>query len=623
LLSTTAKEFLMASWQIKNQIHYPLISEIAPAPHGQAIAFCVREPLMTDDRSEFLSHIWLVQNQAGSAIQLTYGDQSEGGIAWSPDGQYLAYTTKRDKQSELRVLRVGGGESWLLAALKETSISAVRWSRDGRNLAFLAAAPPDAERERRQRARDDAYVWEADQYPARLYQVPFRIAPRPLPEPEEITDGSFHVVAFDWLADNEGFAIAAMRAPIADYWPETWLATVRPSGELACAAGQGTPRWATDNRVKLFPTAGGEPRLLANTPDSQPELLGWKPDGSGLFLFEFQETAARQFFLPSDQTAARQLHPPAMFSLAAANQGVLACVIEDFHTPNTIALVDANTSEIVPLYTPPLPADWPSNKLPAAEVIRWQSSDGTNIEGIVTYPLGYQPGQVVPLVVVVHGGPTGVYQRTYLGSPTGYAPICMFAEQGYATLRCNPRGSSGYGRDFRFANDRDWGGGDFRDIMAGVDTLISRGIADREHLAIMGWSYGGFMSSWAITQTDRFRVACIGAPVTDPISFNGTADIPGFVPDYFGAEYWEDHAAYQRQSPLLHVQNVQTPALIQHGAADIRVPLSQGRQFYEALRRRGIPTDFIVYPRQGHLFSEPRLIIDCRERVVAWIGKYL
>ena len=159
--------------------------------------------------------------------------------------------------------------------------------------------------------------------------------------------------------------------------------------------------------------------------------------------------------------------------------------------------------------------------------------------------------------------------------------------------------------------------------MAGVDELVARGLADPERLGIMGWSYGGYMTSWAITQTDRFKAACIGAAITNLVSFNGTADIPSFVPDYLGGEYWERLAPYLERSPLFQAERVRTPALIQHGAEDIRVPLGQGRELYNALRRRGIPVELVIYPRQGHSVEEPRLLIDLRRRSVEWLVRWL
>jgi dipeptidyl aminopeptidase/acylaminoacyl peptidase len=256
------------------------------------------------------------------------------------------------------------------------------------------------------------------------------------------------------------------------------------------------------------------------------------------------------------------------------------------------------------------------------DVIRWKAADGMDIEGLLTYPVGYEKGRRVPLLVIVHGGPTGVFIRSFLGMPGPY-PMPAFAERGYAVLRVNPRGSSGYGRKFRYANYQDWGGGDYRDIMAGVDHVVNMGVADTNRLGIMGWSYGGYMTSWVITQTKRFKAASVGAGVTNLMSFTGTADIPGFVPDYFGGEFWDVLDRWRAHSAMFNVKGVSTPTLIQHGEADVRVPISQGYELYNALRRQNVPTKMVVYPRQPHGFTEPKMTKDAMERNLEWFDRWI
>ncbi len=262
--------------------------------------------------------------------------------------------------------------------------------------------------------------------------------------------------------------------------------------------------------------------------------------------------------------------------------------------------------------------------LPQVETLSWQAADGLDIEGILYLPQDYNQERDgrIPLLLHIHGGPMALFYRQFVAAPYYYTPAA-FCERGIAMLRVNPRGSGGYGAEFREANRRDWGGGDYRDLMQGVDKLIDRGIADEARLGVCGWSYGGFMTSWIITQTDRFVAASIGAPVTNPMSFTGTADIPGFIQDFFGAEPWEDFDFYQAHSPIFHVQNVNTPAIIQHGEADPRVPIEQGLQFYNALARRGIETAMYTYPRQGHALDEPRLLMHAMEKNLAWFEEKL
>ena len=173
------------------------------------------------------------------------------------------------------------------------------------------------------------------------------------------------------------------------------------------------------------------------------------------------------------------------------------------------------------------------------------------------------------------------------------------------------------------ANLSDWGGGDYRDIMAGVDEVIKMGVADSERMAVMGWSYGGFMTSWVIGHTDRFQSACVGAAVTNLWSFTGTSDILDFLPAYFDGEPWEVFEAYRRHSPMSYVQHVKTPALILHGEQDLRVPVSQGYEFYNALKRRGVETQMVVYPRTPHGPREPKFLLDVARRHVQWTERHI
>jgi dipeptidyl aminopeptidase/acylaminoacyl peptidase len=266
--------------------------------------------------------------------------------------------------------------------------------------------------------------------------------------------------------------------------------------------------------------------------------------------------------------------------------------------------------------------DLPKLPIGRTEVVRWKGPDGFDIEGLLTYPAGYEQGKKYPLILNIHGGPTGVFSETFTGRGALY-PIAVFAARGYAVLRPNPRGSSGYGRTFRFANYNDWGGKDYQDDQAGVDHAIAMGVADPDRLAVMGWSYGGFMTSWTITQTHRFKAAVVGAGVTDLWSFTGTSDIPGFLPDYFGGEFWTRFETFQKHSPISFVKNVTTPTLVLHGEADVRVPTSQGYEFYHALKREGVTTRMVVYPRQQHGPTEPKFILDIMQRHLDWVDQYV
>jgi dipeptidyl aminopeptidase/acylaminoacyl peptidase len=263
---------------------------------------------------------------------------------------------------------------------------------------------------------------------------------------------------------------------------------------------------------------------------------------------------------------------------------------------------------------------WP--EVSKTELLSWKSKDGLQVEGLLTYPSGYKKGEKYPLALMIHGGPAGVYTQTFTGSPSIYV-IQFFADNGYAVLRSNPRGSTGYGKDFRYANFKDWGFGDYEDIMAGVDKVIDMGIADPERLAAMGWSYGGYMTSFLVTRTGRFKAASMGAGLPNLVSMVTTTDIPDYLAAHMGGEFWEDYETYEKHSAIYRIANVTTPTQVIHGANDLRVPFTQGQEFYVALKRRGIDTEMIVYPRTPHGPREPKLLMDVSPRILNWFDKYI
>jgi dipeptidyl aminopeptidase/acylaminoacyl peptidase len=267
-------------------------------------------------------------------------------------------------------------------------------------------------------------------------------------------------------------------------------------------------------------------------------------------------------------------------------------------------------------------ADLPKLPLGLTRVIRWKGPGNLDVEGLLTYPVDYQEGKRYPLIVISHGGPPDAFSQNFIASP-GHYPIAAFASRGYAVLRSNVRGSTGYGKRFRYANYGDWGYGDFDDMMAGVDKAIEMGIADPARLGIAGWSYGGYMTSWAITQTHRFKAASIGAPVTDLASMNGTADMWTFTPDYMHAESWENPEVYVKHSPVYNAKGVTTPALIQQGHDDTVVPLGQGEEYYNALQAQGVLVRMVVYPRSNHSPRESKIVRNIMQENLDWFDKYL
>lgn len=650
-------------WTVESRVGYPLIQELAISPDGRRIVYVVREPLMTDDRSEFISHLYRVSpgDVGDEPVQLTFGEHRNTAPRWSPDGRYLAFLSQRSGKTNVYAMRADGGEAWALTKYDKTDVGTLEWSPDGRRIAILMPEPPSEEKEKSRKARDDAKRWDVEFDFAHVFVVPFHVGPRTPPAARQITRGRFQVFNLDWTPDGERIAFAHRPNPTFDTWMESRLslvdvvgvdggaageageprevahvadgssrALVSPDGRwIACHTSDGPAHWALAGRVVLYATDGAERRPLASTPDGKSELFGWAPDGSAVYALDSRGTSSQIWALPAAGEPGRQLTDTSTLkSLAKVNRGgTIAFVGQDFHEPNGVYVLDTGVLESAGaseqrVAQPPLPEGWPTSPLPPAEVLRWRAPDGLEVEGMVVYPQAYQEGKRYPLVLQVHGGPAGVYQRAFLGV-VGHGDVGALTERGVAVLRVNPRGSSGYGREFRFANRADWGGGDYQDIMAGVDLLVDRGLADPQRLGIVGWSYGGYMTSWTITQTHRFKAACVGAGVTNLVSFNGTSDIPGFIPDYFCGEFWDDLDLYRRRSPVHNAKGVTTPTLIQHGEDDIRVPLSQGRELYNALQRQGVTVEMVTYPRQGHGVDEPRLVMDVARRATAWIARWL
>ena len=652
------------TWTPERLIDYPLITDVDLSPDGRRIAYALREPVLTEEQSKFVSHLYCVSVDGGDALRLTYGQASNTMPRWSPDGRHLAFLSDRDGKRNVHVLNASGGESWPLTQV-EKHVQAFAWSPDGSRLA-LSMVPPDSEaRKKAKKAKDDPLHWGVEHERAWLWVLPFVQGDAGLPEMRPLTGDDRHVLRLSWTDAGDEIVFSHQPTPIADDWPEAGLAVVsatlstdrsqdvahesdsaeRPIRELglvsaqepqpevhgrwvACTSGVDPVRWTIIQRVRLFSLDGDVSLPLATTPDDRPHVAGWSADGEHVLVFEADKTASAVYALPTDggEPIALLRGEGYLSDVRANKAGQLALVRQTSQRMNHLCVANpegegAAARLIWQEVLDPTPADWPHEAIPRTEILHWPSEAG-EIDGLVTYPLNPQTDGPYPTLVIVHGGPMSFFSETYVAGP-GLYPIATFAERGYAVLRVNPRGSGGYGRAFREANLRDWGGGDLRDILAGVDLLIERGIADPERLGIMGWSYGGFMTSWTITQTDRFRAASVGAGVTNLVSMTGTSDIPNFLPHYMGAEFWDDLDIYRQCSAMFNIKGVRTPTLIQHGQKDIRVPLGQGVELYNALKRQGVPVEMFIYPRQQHGPHEPRLIMDIVRRNVAWFDRWL
>jgi dipeptidyl aminopeptidase/acylaminoacyl peptidase len=634
------------TWTPEMQLKVKAVGQPRVSPDGSRVLYTVNEAVMAPDKSEFVTQIWVANVATKQSMQLTFGEKSSTNPKWSPDGKWIAFTSNRkDNKNQLYRLSMDGGEAEPLTEVK-SAVGNFEWSPDGRHIAFTMTDAKTEEEEKNDKGKNDFRWVDENLKMARLYVVPVQKDANGKRDPRKLTTGNYQVGAFDWAPDSSRIAFSHSKSANANDWPTadasivdvasgnvTVLANTAaaedspmysPDGKsIALVVSDNPPRWAQSGTIQIFPANGGQAKSLMASYDGQPGIAGWSADSKRIYFTEAKGTGTQLYVV--DVAANRideiKTTPAVLGGMNLNKTGTIFGFTRQTSDTPADAYISSVT-EFTPVQITRVNAGGQMPAVGKTEVIRWKSKDGKEIEGLLTYPVNYQAGQRVPLILNIHGGPAGVFVQTFVGS-RGVYPLATFSSRGYAILRPNPRGSSGYGVEFRRANTKDWGFGDYQDLMTGVDRVIEMGVADPDRLGVMGWSYGGFMTSWVVTQTNRFKAASAGAPVTNLMSFNGTADIPAFIPDYFGGQFWEVLDVYQKHSPIFNVKSVTTPTMIQHGEADVRVPISQGYEFYNALKVKGVPTRMIVLPRQPHGPNEPKMQLAAMDANLEWFEKYI
>lgn len=631
-------------WTPAEMIKFKRLTGAVISPDGKRVAYTVSTPVMDGEKSEFLTHIWIASTDGLSNRQFTFGEKSCTAPQFSPDGQILSFLSPRGSdKNQLFFLRVDGGEAEQISKT-QSSMSAYGWSPDGKKIAFLMNEPlTDSEEKNKKEKRDMVVV---DEYHnAHLYTISTSKNEKQEYTVKRLTSGDFHVTEIAWSPDSKTIAFTHQASASLDVWPTSDISSVpadsgavkilvngkgqdsdpeySPDGKwLAYVSDGGTVMWAGREDVYVLPSGGGSSKKLASTHDQGPAILGWSADNKNVVVSEPFKTVSGIYLLPVDGKSPKMLNAPdGMYTSPSFTKAFdqMAYLYQNTSTvPNVMVM---SLKDMKQRKVSNVNEDFARKTPTKTELINWKSKDGKyDIEGLVTYPANYVAGKKCPLILNIHGGPAGVFTQTYTGASSPY-PLQAFTANGYAVLRVNPRGSSGYGADFRQANLNDWGFGDYDDIMGGVDKLIADGVAHPDSLCVTGWSYGGYMTSMIITKTNRFKASMVGAGVTNLISFTGTADIPGFIPNYFGGEMWDRTEVYMKHSAMFHVKNVKTPTLVIHGERDLRVPISQGQELYMALKRLGVKTQMVTYPRTPHGPQEPKFIQDIGERVIAWFNE--
>lgn len=634
-------------WTPELSMRYRGVGGVAISPDGSLIAYTVRVPVMDGEKSEYLTHIWVASADGRRNAQFTRGDKSAGSPAFSPDGKLLAFTSSRSGKSQVWVMPVDGGEAEQITDA-DPGAGSFQWSPDGSRIAYTMTDPKSEEEKKADKEKRDVILVDQNFKNSHLYSLPLAAGPDGKRETTRLTEGAFSITGWDWTPDGSAIVFS--------HQPDPRINTARLFGDISVvriadksvrplvtgAGVEGSPLVSPDGStvayvstgtktepiglgdVYLVRLAGGAPWALAQTPDRSPGLISWSPDGREIRFVESLRTDRHVLALPANGDPPRQLTrgDGVIGSTAISRDG--AHMAFTFETPDAPADVHVSpVANYAPRKLTDVNADVPRPPMGRTELLTWKSKDGKyDIEGLLTYPVNYRAGTRVPLILNVHGGPAGVFSKGFTGTPTIYM-LQTFAQQGYAVLRPNPRGSTGYGKEFRYANFRDWGFGDFDDLMTGVDKTIAMGVAHPDSLLLMGWSYGGYMTSFAVTKTNRFKAASMGAGLPNLISMTVTTDIGDYLVGHMGAEFWDDYATYEKHSAMYRIRNVTTPTQVIHGAQDLRVPFTQGQEFYTALDRRGVPTEMIVYPRTPHGPQEPKFVMDVTPRILSWFDRHL
>ncbi|PWN07044.1 S9 family peptidase [Rhodohalobacter mucosus] len=630
------------------------------SPDGRHVLYSVSSAEWSENRYD--SELWLSKN-GGEPFPLTHnssGSSSSG--TWSDDGKWILFIRNVDGKNTMFVISPDGGEAFPLSYI-DKSIQSFDLSPDGKTLAFLSQQEqPEARKTMEERfgkfAEDDT-----DYLLNRLYTVAFnphftRSHQQPCeqdstytmcPEAPEVVphleEAEFTITGIEWSPAGDRIAVDHQPNPIITSFLESDIAIYDPeTGQLdkvvQNASSDGFSVWSPDgsrfaytssvdndssnfyanNRYFIYDLGSGESREVARQFDENLNIAAWSNDG--IYATAWQKTR-RPVYRLDPQTGSVEMFSGSkrlVYGLSFSKDGSkYAMSARDGDEINEVYLTDleGTNSRKLTDFNDQI-TGW---KTVDSEVISWNSRDGVEIEGILHKPLDYNPDQKYPLLVVIHGGPTGIS----LPSPVpGYVyPIVQWVNKGALVLEPNYRGSAGYGEEFRSLNVRNLGVGDAWDVLSGVDHLIEQGVADSTKLGSMGWSQGGYISAFLTTWSNRFEAVSVGAGISNWMTYYVNTDIHPFTRQYLKATPWEDLEIYERTSPMTYINNASTPTLIQHGEFDRRVPTPNAYELYQGLQDVGVESQLIIYEGFGHGINKPRERLAATWHNWIWFNKYI
>ncbi|OGU15719.1 MAG: hypothetical protein A3K13_12310 [Gemmatimonadetes bacterium RIFCSPLOWO2_12_FULL_68_9] len=659
---------------ISSTDYYRLVSVSEPAvsPSGTSVAFTVTTVVEDKDRRH--REIWVAPTD-GSAppYRLTSLSTEGSSPAWSPDGSLLAFSSRRDSsgvedEDGVWFLRTGvmGGEAFRIRGVHAMPV----WSNDGRWIAYTWGGEiPDSLRKnpRRGWVAPDAISRGPDpkRFDGRVItHIPYKadgrgflqdVASEPRPhiyvvptsggEPRKLTDGLLSQRSIAWSPDGRYVAFVQDSTDgderRLDQHPDIYLVEVATGAlrRVTTTPGYHTnPAFSPDGRSIAFNCSngrgqpedlcvigvnGGEPQNLTPRWDLDPGAPEWSPDGSTVAFQAEIHGSVHLFRVPARGGAVTQvtqgLRQLGGFSMSADGK-MTAYTSSDITHPSELFAAQSNGSgeKRLSSFNDKYLAE--VTAIPA-DTLWYESVGGLKIQGWLHQPYGYEAGKKYPLVLYIHGGPHGQYGNVY------FHEFQMLAGQGYWTLFTNPRGSTGYGHDFTYATRQRWGMEDYQDLMKAVDQVIRRTAqVDTTRMAVLGGSYGGFMTNWIIGHTNRFAVAQTDRSISNWFSWYGSSEAQGLTEYEFDGFPWEQDSLYRALSPFTYVTNMKTPLLIVHSEEDYRVPITDAEQLFMALKKRGVPVEFVRYPRSSHGLSRtgpPWLLVDRLERIRTWFAHWI
>jgi dipeptidyl aminopeptidase/acylaminoacyl peptidase len=621
--------------------------QTAISPDGKKVAWVediiTKRGVSTGDAVIYVADIGAKNPPKRISAAVADAIHAEGSVAWSPDGKKIAFLSDAAKagQLQLYIMDVAGpsGSARKLTQVKGF-LSTPGWSPSGKTIAVLftenatrAAGPLVAETPETGEIKDSFFE-------QRLALVDVASA-----KLDQISPADTYIYEYDWSPDGLRFAVTAALGNGDNNWYIAELFTLdaatglmksiyKPSLQIA------NPSWSPDGQRIAFigglmsdePSVGGDIFTIAATggeaTNITPEMkasaswLAWTPDAKIIFGEYLEGDSGIATINPADGSKIELFRDPGQ--ITAGEWGINLSLSRD---AKNSAVIRSSFSAPPEVWAGPT-ANWTQitqrNKSikPAwgeAKSIHWKNG-GFEVQGWLLYPRDFDPNKKYPLVVRVHGGPGAAVLSEWPSSSDYYSPL---AGAGYFVLQPNPRGSFGQGEAFTRANVKDFGNGDFKDIMAGVDEAIKVAPIDPNRLGICGWSYGGYMTMWAVTQTNRFKAAMAGAGLSNWQSYYGQNLIDQWMIPFFGKSVYDDPEVYAKSSPINFIKKVKTPTLILVGDSDGEVPAPQSYEFWHALKTLGVETQFVVYEHEGHMFSSAKHRRDVVERTLAWFDSHL